>query len=354
LFNKLQGLAGADNPYSLLDLYGKGHTVVVAGAAAYITRCYPVEATKAEYANCTHQIPVQVNGSLRFADPFNWVLSDYGTIVPCSDVTPVRWKIKENWYCASPRAQRCEAPEQLTPQAVVWEEVDFTTGLGQSLFTQAQIDAHKAFQKSQASRQAVIQKVTNAALNHATEGGELGITIDTGDMNEIKYVVGGFLFPLFPLLGQFWTIASGTFLAIVALKVLIGCILRGIVIYLDKGCGFWMLGAIWSTLFTVLRTPGALASSAVAALRQPLQPASAPPRECVMSYAELLKKLDAEKLAAQNVQEVEEYERMGRELAAQREADNAAWDNSPESWDNPVPAPRPTGEGERRGPDRNP
>jgi hypothetical protein len=199
---------------------------------------------------------VTLNGSLRFADPFNWVLSEYGTIVPCSDITPVRWKIKENWYCASPRAVRCKAPEQLEPQTSRWEEVDFTSGLGQSLFTKAQIAAHLAFQKSQANRQAVIQKVTNAAIEHVRANGGQGMTLDTGDMNEIKFAVGGFLFPLFPLLGNFWTIASGVFLAVVAIKVLVGCILRGIVIYMEKGCRLWMCGAICSTLFTVLRTPG--------------------------------------------------------------------------------------------------
>jgi hypothetical protein len=77
-----------------------------------------------------------------------------------------------------------------------------------------------------------------------------------------------------------------------------------------------------------------------------------------MSYADLIKKIEAEKLAAENVREVQEYERAGHELATRREADEAArreaeaadnadWDNAPENWDNPV-------HGDRRGPYRTP
>jgi hypothetical protein len=75
--NKLQSVASGNGPYALLDLYGPGNSFVVAGAVAYITTCVELAATPASYSNCTAEIPV-------------------ATILPCSTITPVKWKIAEN------------------------------------------------------------------------------------------------------------------------------------------------------------------------------------------------------------------------------------------------------------------
>ena len=50
---KLHSIAGTNDPYALLDNYGRGVTVQVAGAAAYMLKCQPKQATKADYINCT-------------------------------------------------------------------------------------------------------------------------------------------------------------------------------------------------------------------------------------------------------------------------------------------------------------
>jgi hypothetical protein len=91
--NKLQAVASGNGPYALLDLYGPGHSFVVVGAVAYITTCVELAATPASYPNCTAEIPLSVNNSRYFADPFNFVLHTVATILPCSTITPVKWKI---------------------------------------------------------------------------------------------------------------------------------------------------------------------------------------------------------------------------------------------------------------------
>ncbi len=40
---RLEAIAGADNPYSLITIFGKGHLAIKAGGALYVTRCSPVE-----------------------------------------------------------------------------------------------------------------------------------------------------------------------------------------------------------------------------------------------------------------------------------------------------------------------
>ncbi len=75
--------------------------------------CITVEAQKADYQNCTKKIPVRVGNKTRFADPFTYILTNFPTVLPCSDLTPVRWYIASKWYCATPKTQECREPEKL-------------------------------------------------------------------------------------------------------------------------------------------------------------------------------------------------------------------------------------------------
>jgi hypothetical protein len=43
---RLEAIAGADNPYSLITIFRRGHLAIKAGGAVYVTRCSPVEVMK--------------------------------------------------------------------------------------------------------------------------------------------------------------------------------------------------------------------------------------------------------------------------------------------------------------------
>jgi hypothetical protein len=58
---RLEAVAGADNPYSLITIFGRGHLAIKAGGAVYVTRCSPVEVIPRSHRNCTEEIPVTVN-----------------------------------------------------------------------------------------------------------------------------------------------------------------------------------------------------------------------------------------------------------------------------------------------------
>jgi hypothetical protein len=91
LYNKLAIISGSagESKYAILDLFGPGFDIYLAGAAAYIIACVAIKAVRANFNNCTAEIPFNVSGTLRFADPYTWTLTSMPTIVPCSAVTPV-------------------------------------------------------------------------------------------------------------------------------------------------------------------------------------------------------------------------------------------------------------------------
>jgi hypothetical protein len=40
---RLEAITSADNPYSLIRIFGRGHLAIKAGGAVYTMRCAPVE-----------------------------------------------------------------------------------------------------------------------------------------------------------------------------------------------------------------------------------------------------------------------------------------------------------------------
>jgi hypothetical protein len=72
---RLEAIAGADHPYSLITIFGRGHLAIKAGGAVYVTRCAPIEVLPRSHKNCTEEIPVTVNGTDAFVDPVSYVIN---------------------------------------------------------------------------------------------------------------------------------------------------------------------------------------------------------------------------------------------------------------------------------------
>jgi hypothetical protein len=54
---RLEAIAGANNPYSLITILGRGYLAIKSGGAIYVTRCAPVEVIPRSHKNCTEEIP---------------------------------------------------------------------------------------------------------------------------------------------------------------------------------------------------------------------------------------------------------------------------------------------------------
>ena len=275
LSNKLQAMSGGRNPYAMMDIYGPGYQIYVAGATAYLSKCAPVEATRVEYGNCTEEIPVRVNKTIRFADPFTMILNDYPTIVGCSDIFPVRWKIQGKWYCATPKAIPCDSPKQLNTTVSTYAPTgNFLEAMGHGAFTAAQIVEHLVAKAMYYARLPTISKFSYNAVENGgrttARGKFLGGPLGYEDLGSVTYSVGSNLFPAFALFGSAWHAVSTLLLLCILVKVLAGCLWRAWILYRERGFGWWMLGALWSTAFGILRAPVDLFKAAVHNIQQPL------------------------------------------------------------------------------------
>ncbi len=71
---RLESIAGAENPYSLMQVFGRGHLVTRNGATVYMTRCQAAEVLPRTHTNCTNEIPAVLNGTDVFVDPISFVI----------------------------------------------------------------------------------------------------------------------------------------------------------------------------------------------------------------------------------------------------------------------------------------
>jgi hypothetical protein len=107
---RLEAIAGADNPYSLITIFGRGHLATKVGGTVYVTRFLPAEVLPRSHKNCTEEVPVTVNGTDAFVDPISFVISSAGSPIHCNDVAAPRYKVGGKWYCRYPVLKECHDP----------------------------------------------------------------------------------------------------------------------------------------------------------------------------------------------------------------------------------------------------
>lgn len=169
LKNKLSLLTGPTKEHALMELYGQGHTSIVAGSVAYISRCKEKEATLAPQKNCTQEIPVHVGESeeVLYADPFTFILKKYATFVPCSSVLSVRWAIGDKFMCATPSVVRCSAPAQLgfNETKDIFNGTVTLDGIGGGLLPGAEWANANRFRDMEDARNPVLAHLVNEVSN---------------------------------------------------------------------------------------------------------------------------------------------------------------------------------------------
>ena len=274
IYNKLQAIAGANNPYSLLDVYGPGHAVYKAGAAAYVVKCAPVEVERSSFPNCTEEIPVKYQGKPMFADAYTLVLREYPTETVCNTLMPVRYRVTGKWYCSSPATLPCGSPTQLNTTTSIYTRVsDITEGMGGGVFSPEQLQAAQDFMVLHDSVKPMGRKVTSIGLQNGHEGNLGGFIPDT-DMKGLSVELGSHLFPAILWFGDAWFHLSGFLFFVCVVKTLAGSAWRVLITIRTRGCGWWVVWSAWHTAFMILYTPLHLVKQTVESItrQDPLLP----------------------------------------------------------------------------------
>jgi hypothetical protein len=253
---RLEAIAGADNPYSLISTFGRGHLAIKAGGAVYVTRCSPVEVVPRTHPNCTEEIPVSINGTDAFVDPISYVIKSAGSPIHCNDVAPPRYKVGGKWYCSYPELKECHNPAMLPVDEVKIDPVEVNDiGLGKSIYTKAQLDEFARFQDSQRTRKAYLAETAELAYTGRSENGEWGLALSSAAQGSLIDIVGANFFPLYKVVGPMIFFLSLLLLVWGTFRLLVTILIRVIVIVRYKGCGLSVMTALWGTLFQLAISP---------------------------------------------------------------------------------------------------
>ncbi len=82
------------------------------------------------------------NGTLKFADPITYILSNYAKVIPCDTITPAHWFLDGKWCCATPHSTTCKPPTRLKVASHHFVDEGLTRGIGGSIYSAKQLESH--------------------------------------------------------------------------------------------------------------------------------------------------------------------------------------------------------------------
>ena len=261
LSNTLLDLAGGNN-LALLHMIGFGYDITTVGATAYITKCEGIQATVRQHQNnCTLETPIILeDGTQTFMNSLTRIIQRFPTIIPCSPITPARFRLSGDWWCQYPALMTCYAPAQLNTTSGRFEAQVFTENMKGGMYSQEQIETHKRWAEVNAARSPLLQMITDRATGRILTGSphQFGSIVGQKEMEDISWGVTSILFPIVPVLGRIWLHVSGFILLAFVVRVILDGLWHAWDIYQHHGWSFKLLGACWSTAHGIIMSPRAM------------------------------------------------------------------------------------------------
>jgi len=164
---RLESITGVvENPYSLMQVFGRGHQVNRNGTTVYVTRCQATDVLPRTHTNCTNEIPAILNGTNVFADPISFVIKATPALVRCNNLAPPRWRLNGRWYCAFLEIRDCAEPGRIPMKPITIDDIKvMNLGLGRSIYSPAELEEFARFQESQGTPQAFLAESAERAFN---------------------------------------------------------------------------------------------------------------------------------------------------------------------------------------------
>jgi hypothetical protein len=215
-----------------------------------------VEVVLQSHRNCTEEIPVTVNGTDAFIDPISYVIKSAGSPIHCNEVAPPRYKVGGKWYCSYPELKEYHDPEMLPVNEVHIDPVKVNDiGLGKSIYTKDQLEEFARLQDSQRTRKAYLAETAEMAYTGRNKKGEWGLALSSAAQWSLIDIIGASFFPLYRVVGPMIFFLSLMLLVCGGLRLMVTVLLRVVIIVRYKGCGIWVLTALWGTLFQLAISP---------------------------------------------------------------------------------------------------
>ena len=210
------------------------------GEALFTYKCTRVEAELAPLTECTNELPVKIDGQLRFVEPVTRILLPIGTKIKpigCSNVLAPIYQIASNTWISLPGRNRAETPKQLELVNLGMEQIfKPLEGIATSGLYKAEdiAEARKYILFPQQRQKVITELVQRTMAGDQTQPDfELLLSVDhykKATLNTMKQMWGRFL-----VFGQAMSGFMGVYIIITFIKVVMSQVLSTYHIHALKG-----------------------------------------------------------------------------------------------------------------------
>ncbi len=173
----------------------------------------------------------------------------------CNDIAPPRWRLNGQWYCAYPQIRDCSEPGRIPIKPFNIDDVGvMNLGLGRSIYSPDQLEEFRRFQESQGTRRAFLADSAERAYNSRV-GSEWGSGLTGTATDSFIDAVGNQLVPMYRVIGPTAALALLVLFLVGVVRMLADIVIRAIAIARVRGCGWWLIGAFWGTVFHMAVAP---------------------------------------------------------------------------------------------------
>ncbi len=112
-----------------------------------------------------------------------------------------------------------------------------------------------AFRTARGTRKAYLAETAELAYVGRSQNGEWGLALSSAAQGSLIDIVGSSFFPLYKVIGPMIFFLSLMLLVWGAFRLMVTVLIQIIVIVRYKGCGLWVMTALWGTLFQLAISP---------------------------------------------------------------------------------------------------
>ena len=287
------------NPYALhgMELAKSGKAVnrtqaiTIRGIVGYLHNCTAQVARLVQVSNCTQQIPCEIidhvtgKPRLAFADPVNFHLLDYPSVIKCTPGLPVQYRINDVYYCHGPEHRSCPSgtsPTVIRPSVgsgaggILNGDIDGMTGL---TITPEQLETIREVHENNEHGDVVLTNVVQNVMANTMnlrggepEGIHLGMPLTKLDIDFLTGTVAGQMFFLFRIFGQFYLHVFGIMILLSLAQYIFNSCYRIYYVWIhnEKRIGWYLLKAFLAVLFSSAVLPGLILVAVTKAVRERL------------------------------------------------------------------------------------
>lgn len=232
-----------------------GYTAVVAGEAAHIIKCIPIEVNFRPTEECYDELPVTYRNTSFFLQPKTHILRKTGTKRDCNQLLPVMYILEDIWIRFLPKPIDAPAPIVLKPKtALSWKYLSAGNLATSGIYSEADLQKLREHIMFPAEKPAMINNIVRGMSGKQALGDGMSIynIMDEDTLNKLtesaaKKVWNGFI--------TFGSASAGilaVFIIIRLVKIIFDTLLQGYALHSVYGCGIQLLGAIFTSLTQLL------------------------------------------------------------------------------------------------------